>query len=83
MNWVRSELLTLKSVADHQKSASYCHHFHQDYVARMHSNFFEGMTDWCLVNWPNHSRETLLSKKEEEIMKFTNPAFPHSPFEKV
>jgi hypothetical protein len=32
----------------------------------MHSNFFQGQMDRGLIYFPNHSGETLLSKKEEK-----------------
>jgi hypothetical protein len=40
--------------------------FCEDFVASMHSNFFQGLTDRGLIYGPNHSNENLLSKQERE-----------------
>jgi hypothetical protein len=39
---------------------------HQEFVACVHSDFFQGETDRVLVYGPNHSVETRLPKQEEE-----------------
>ncbi len=36
--------------------------YHQDFMARMHSDFLQGQTDRGLIYWPSHSGETRLSK---------------------
>jgi hypothetical protein len=40
--------------------------FHQDFMASMHSNFFQGQTDTGLIYEPCHCRETGLSQQNEE-----------------
>jgi hypothetical protein len=38
--------------------------FHQDFMDRKRNNFFQGQMDRGLFYWPNHVRETVLSKQE-------------------
>ncbi len=38
--------------------------FHQDFVASMHRDLFQGQMDRGLFYWPNLSGETQLSNKE-------------------
>jgi hypothetical protein len=40
--------------------------FNQDFTESTHSDFFLGQTDRDLIYKPNHSREILLSRQEEE-----------------
>ncbi len=40
--------------------------FHQDFMARVLSEFFQGEKDKALFYWLNNSWETRLSKQEEE-----------------
>ncbi len=39
---------------------------HQDFVASMHSDFFQGQKDRVLFYWPSQSGATWQSKPEEE-----------------
>ncbi len=38
--------------------------FHQDFVARMHNNLFQGQIDRGLLYRPKHSRKLVCSKQE-------------------
>jgi hypothetical protein len=72
VDWVRPELLVQSPLWITNNQQNIVIHFHQDFVAGMHSYFFKVQVDRGLFYWPNHSRETPLSyqKEEEEEPKY-------------
>jgi hypothetical protein len=47
--------------------------FHQDFVTGTHNDYFDEREITSLFHWPNHYRETRLSKQYEEV-----PVVEHS-----
>ncbi len=67
MDWVRPKQLVQNLLwIDNNQQISVIN-FHRDFLASMHSVFFQGKIDRGSIYWPNHSGENELSKQEEEI----------------
>jgi hypothetical protein len=54
-------------VTNHQQNSVV--NFHQDFMVSPHSDFFQGLIVGGLLYWPNHSRENLLPKQQEDSVE--------------
>jgi hypothetical protein len=54
-----------QSLADKNNYRAVDVNFHHDFVASLHSYFFQGQMDRVLLYWPNHSGVTKLSRQKE------------------
>jgi hypothetical protein len=66
VDWVRPELLAQNPLEIANNQCTIFINSCQDFMASMHSDFFQVQTGRHLICWPNHSAETLLSKQEKE-----------------
>jgi hypothetical protein len=70
---VRPELLVKNPLRIANNYQAIVVNFHQEFTARVHSNFFQGQTDGGLFYWPNLSAETrcpINSHKKRCLSKF-------------
>ncbi len=58
---------------DHTHNQQEIVNFHQDFIASMHSDFFQEQTNRSLFYLPNHSKETSCQCKKKRKKKMDSP----------
>ncbi len=59
----------LKSLGNRQQSAKYYHQLHLNFMASIHSDFFQGQTFRGLFCWPSHSGKLSFPKQKKKVYK--------------